>query len=152
MSDEIEDENKNTIKDQFGTGTAEDLKDRDAPSQNVGGSADLSKDEKPYKAKDGLPVLFQKDEYDIYVNKVTLESYIFHGKVIDYSIDHIEYDPKDYGVIIVMKDGRKMDLGRRIQWMIRPYWERLAEIGIVRTREGESVDGVIVPIVHIKSE
>ena len=31
--------------------------------------------------------LFTADEMDIYVNKVTLEAYIFHGKKIDYEYE-----------------------------------------------------------------
>ena len=93
--------------------------------------------------------LFTPDEIDIYVNKVTLEAYFFHGKEIDYSqIDHVEYHPNDYTVDIVRKDGTRQDLGVKIQWLVRPYLTKASEINIVRTKDGESIDGHIVPLVQ----
>lgn len=93
--------------------------------------------------------LFTPDELDIYVNKVTLEAYIFHGKKIDYqNIDHIEYNPPLHTVNIVRKDGSKQDLGVKIQWLLRPYFSKSEEINIVQTKDGESIDGIQVPIKH----
>lgn len=100
----------------------------------------------PYVPKDGLPVLFKYEDMDLYINKITLEAYIFHGKKIDYNFEKLIYDPEDYSVIVVYQDGTRKDLGVRINYQVRPYWEQLADIGIVRTVKGESVDGVMVPI------
>ena len=95
------------------------------------------------------PVLFKPDELDIYCNKVTLDAYIFHGKIIDYeSIDRLEYDHKAHTVDVVLKNGDRLDLGVKIQWLVRPYFSKAHDINIVRTQNGESVDGVIVPLVH----
>ncbi|MEM7679739.1 MAG: hypothetical protein AAF182_01885 [Pseudomonadota bacterium] len=111
------------IKDEFDTGEAQ-------PSGKEGG-------------------LFTPDELDIYVNKVTLEAYIFHGKVIEYkNIDHIEYNPPLHTVDIVYKDGSRQDLGVKIQWLLRPYFVKAEEINIVRTEKGEQIDGIQVPIKH----
>lgn len=97
---------------------------------------------------DGAPVLFAEGEMDIYVNKITLEAYIFHGKPVAQDIDRLEYDPDDHLVTVVKKDGTIMDLGAKIQWLIRPYFTRAQQVGIVQTKDGETVDGFFVPMIH----
>lgn len=93
--------------------------------------------------------LFTPDEMDIYVNKVTLDSYIFHGKEIDYnSLERLEYDPTDYSVTVVHKDATTQDLGVKIQWLVRSYFTKASDINIVQTKDGETVDGCVVPLVH----
>ena len=93
--------------------------------------------------------LFTPDEMDIYVNKVTLEAYIFHGKKVDYeAIERLEYDPNDHSVDVVMKNGTRLDLGVKIQWLVRPYFTKAGEINIVQTKDGDSIEGTIVPLVH----
>ncbi len=95
------------------------------------------------------PALFTPDEMDIYCNKVTLESYIFHGKDVNYDIIHyLEYDPVEKRVDVVMKDGTRLDLGVKIQCLVRPYFTRAKEISIVQTKNREPVDGTIVPLIH----
>ncbi len=94
-------------------------------------------------------VLFLPEEMDIYCNKVTREVFIFHGKVVEYDkISYLEYDPADYSVDVVMKDGSRMDLGVKIQWLVRPYFTKAPEIMIVQTKDGESVIGTSVPLKH----
>lgn len=98
---------------------------------------------------ENLPTLFLPDELDIFVNKITLESYIFHGKEIDYEgIKHLEYDPADHSVDVVKKDGTRYDLGVKVQWLVRPYFTKSKEINIVRTENRKSVDGIVVPLIH----
>lgn len=93
--------------------------------------------------------LFKPEELDIFTNKMTNEAFIFHGKVVDYTvIDHIEYHQKAYRFIVHYKDGRSQDLGVKAQWIIRPYIKNANEISIVRTENQKSVDGVIVPLIH----
>lgn len=93
--------------------------------------------------------LFTAEEMDIYCNKVTLESYIFHGKDVDYDpIHYLEYDPKEKRVDVVMKDGSRLDLGVKIQWLVRPYFTKAKEVSIVQTKDREPIDGTIVPIIH----
>ena len=93
--------------------------------------------------------LFTPDELDIYVNKVTLEAYIFHSKIIDYdSIARLEYNPKDHSVDVVKTDGTRMDLGVKIQWLVRPYFTKAEEINIVQTKDGQSINGKVVPLQH----
>ena len=97
----------------------------------------------------GKAVLFSPDEMDIYCNKVTKETFIFHAKEIDYdSLDRMEYDPKDYSVTIFKKDGTVLDLGVKIQWLIRPYFTKAEEIQIVQTKDGNAVNGTFLPITH----
>ena len=99
----------------------------------------------------GKPVgaLFTEDELDIYVNKVTLEAYIFHGKKIDYSeLERLEYDPLDHGVDVIKKDGSVTDLGVKIQWLVRPYFIKAEQINIVQTKDGESIDGTVIPLIR----
>jgi len=101
------------------------------------------------EASEASNVLFTPDDLDIYVNKITLESYIFHGKKIDYeNIDHVEYNPPLHTVDIVRKDGSRQDLGVKIQWLLRPYFSKSEEINIVQTKDGDSIDGIQVPLKH----
>ncbi|MFK7840074.1 MAG: hypothetical protein AB8B83_07050 [Bdellovibrionales bacterium] len=95
------------------------------------------------------PALFTSDEMDIYCNKVTLETYIFHGKEVDYDpIAYMEYDPKHKTVDIVMKDNTRMDLGVKIQWLVRPYFTKAKEVSMVRTKDREPIDGAVIALIH----
>lgn len=97
----------------------------------------------------GLPVLFTEDEMDIYCEKLTRETYIFHGKDIDYKkLKYLEYDPDEHTVDVVLKDGSRLDLGVKIMWLVRPYFSRAEFVQIVRTKNGEAVDGTDLPLVH----
>ena len=93
-------------------------------------------------------VLFQEDEFDIYVNKITKETYIFHGKPIAQDIARLEYDPKDHSVTVVKNDGTQLDLGAKVQWLVRPHFIKAREVGIVQTKDGEPVDGFMAPLFH----
>ena len=105
---------------------------------------------KPGKAKD-KPSLFLPDEMDIYCNKVTKETFIFHGKDLEYeNLDHLEYNTKAHTVDVFMKDGSVLDLGVKIQWLIRPYFTKAEEIQIVQTKDGEAINGTFLPIKHKK--
>ena len=116
---------------------------------NTGGKAPSIKSAfKPGKAA-GKPALFTSDEMDIYCNKVTLETYVFHGKDVDYTpIAYLEYDPKEKRVDVVMKDNTRIDLGVKIQWLVRPYFTKTKEVSIVQTKNREPIDGTVVPLIH----
>lgn len=97
--------------------------------------------------------VFKPDEVDIYANKLTYETFIFHGKKVDYKgIKHLEYNLDDYSVTFVYKDGARKDLGVKIQWLVRPYISKTQEISIVRTKDGVSIDGHAVPLVQVGGE
>lgn len=116
-----------------------------APSAPAKGIRDAFE---PGEAKD-KPSLFLPDEMDIYCNKITKETFIFHGKDVDYAIlERMEYDPQDYSVDVFLKDGRVLDLGVKIQWLIRPYFTKAEEIQIVQTKDGEAINGTFIPITH----
>ena len=109
----------------------------------------LSKNFKGGEAPDYGDHLFKPSELDVYTNKLTYETYIFHGKIIDYaSIDHVVYDHEAYTMTIHHKKGRTMDLGIKMEWLVRPYISKAEEIWIVRTQDGISVDGITVPLKH----
>lgn len=119
---------------------------------------DDKKEEKPQKLSDNWQEgsgthlkkpLFKPEELDIYSNKLTYESFIFHAKKIKYDeLDHIVYNADDYSMTVCYKDGRTQDLGVKIQWLLRPYIKHAQEISIVRTKDKVAVDGVIIPLVH----
>lgn len=97
----------------------------------------------------GLPVFFGPKDFDIYINKVTLDAYIFHGQKLEHDIERLDYDHADQSIVIVKKDGKRYDLGTKVQWLIRSYFRKLNEIAIVQTKDGESIDGFMVPIHHL---
>ena len=96
--------------------------------------------------------LFKPDEMDIYVNKITGENYIFYGKTIDTNIKHIEFDHVSCRMTVEMNDGRRMDLGVRIQWLIRPYIKKEQQIAVVRTKDGEALEAIMVPVLHMNAK
>lgn len=97
----------------------------------------------------GKPALFDPDKMDIYCNKVTREVFIFHLQPVDYeAIDFLEYNPKDYSVDVVLKSGGRLDLGVKIQWLVRPWFTKAEEIMIVQTKDGQSINGASFPIRH----
>lgn len=119
------DSQKGGIKDAFG-----------APGAGEGAAGDK-------------PVMFLPDEMDIYCNKITKETFIFHGKEIDYdALERLEYDPKKHVVDVFFKDGTIKDLGVKIQWLIRPYFTKAEEVQIVQTKDGEAINGTFLPITH----
>ena len=121
---------------------SDDKDDKNSKSKGISGAFE------PGEAKD-KPSLFHPDEMDIYCNKTTKESFIFHGKTIDYeALERMEYDPSDYSVDVFLKDGTVLDLGVKIQWLIRPYFTKAEEIQIVQTKDGEAINGTFLPITH----
>jgi len=108
--------------------------------------------EKPGQESEYVPArgttgrVFMPNEVDLFANKKTKETYIFHGKVIDYNISHLVYVPEDHSVIVVMNDGTRLDLGVKLQWLVRPYFLKAREVFIVRTEDKKSVDGTVVPL------
>tara|TARA_A200000113_G_scaffold88454_1_gene78963 strand:+ start:262 stop:612 length:351 start_codon:yes stop_codon:yes gene_type:complete len=100
----------------------------------------------------GVPIIFKKDEVEIYCNKLTRESYIFHEKELDYSnMSYAEYDHDSFHVHIFFKDGVMMDLGVTIKWLLRPYFSKSEEIQIIRTKNGKAFDGHFLPLKHINN-
>lgn len=115
----------------------------------TGKSESMRKTWAPGAAGKAVGALFTPDELDIYVNKVTLEAYIFHSKPLDYdTLARLEYDPADHSVDVVKTDGTRTDLGVKIQWLVRPYFTKAEEINIVQTKDGQSINGKVIPLLH----
>ena len=94
-------------------------------------------------------VLFKPEEMDLFGNKATCEIFVFHGKIVNYAaFERAEYDGDAFSVTIVHKDGRRLNLGIALGWEVRPYVARATEITFVQTKDGESVNGAAVPLVH----
>lgn len=90
--------------------------------------------------------LFMPKEVDLRVNERTSESYIFHGKVIDYDISHLEYVSDGHSIVVVMNDRTRLDLGVKLRAEIRPHFLKADQVLIIRTENRKSVGGVTVPL------
>jgi len=119
-------------------------------SEDTGNKSSIKKDWDPKGSSGGRKAaLFTPYEMDIYCNKVTREVFIFHGKTIDYDkLDYLEYDSKTHAVDVVMKDSTRLDLGVKIQWLVRPYFTKAPEIMVVQTKDGESINGTNLLLKH----
>jgi len=93
--------------------------------------------------------LFGPDDFGIYVNKITLDAYIFHGQSFGDIFERLDFDWSDNSVTVHKKDGTSLDLGSKIQWLVRPYFKKISEISIVQTRDGEAIEGFVVPVKHV---
>lgn len=85
--------------------------------------------------------LFSKNEFDIFCDKEIGETFIFHTAELGCTIDHLEYNPEDQRVTVFTNDGQQLDLGTRIQWLIRPYFAKPQIILMVRTQNGRAIEG-----------
>lgn len=90
--------------------------------------------------------LFRPDELDIFVDRQKSQAFIFHGKVIDYAISHLEYVPQGRSLVVVMTDGTRLDLGVKLRWLVRPHFLKADEVRIARTEERSEVEGITVPL------
>lgn len=89
---------------------------------------------------------FKPEDFDIYVNKLTGDTYIFHGPPLPFPVDRLEFSAADNRVTVYTKDGQAIDLGVKVQWLVRPYFKRAKTVFIVQTKNGKSIDGVEVPM------
>lgn len=96
----------------------------------------------------GRKKLFEKPtDFDIYCDRERGINYIFHGPELNCTIDHLEYDHETDRIIVFTNDHQQLDLGTKIQWLVRPYIAKEQYLFIVRTENGKPVDGVEV---HLK--
>ncbi len=86
------------------------------------------------------------DDFDIFCDRERGVNYIFHADELNCTIDHLEYDHDTQCITVITNDGQQMDLGAKVQWLVRPYIAREQEIYIVRTKDGDAIDGVLVPL------
>lgn len=92
------------------------------------------------------------DDFDIYCDREKSQNYIFHRCELDCTIDHMEYNPETQRITVFTNDGQKLDLGAKIQWLVRPYIAREQNIFIIRTKDGKGIDGVEVHLTIKKPE
>ncbi len=87
------------------------------------------------------------DDFDILCDREGGTNYIFHGSELNCNIDYLEYDPEIQRINVYTKGGQVFDLGAKIQWLVRPYLAKDQYLFIIRTKDGESIDGIEV---HLK--
>lgn len=91
--------------------------------------------------------LFNPENFDIYCDCKNNQNYIFHKGELNCTVDHLEYDPETQRITVYTNDGQKLDLGARVQWLVRPYIAKDQDIYIVKTENGKTIDGIHVPLV-----
>ncbi|MFP4097310.1 MAG: hypothetical protein ACLFP8_07015 [Alphaproteobacteria bacterium] len=95
----------------------------------------------------GRKKLFENpDDFDIVCDRERGVNYIFHGPELNCTIDHLEYDHDTQHITVITNDRQRLDLGARIQWLVRPYIAKEQYLFIIRTKDGKIVDGVEVPL------
>ncbi len=87
------------------------------------------------------------EEFDIYCDREKGINYIFHGKELGCTIDYLEYDHETQRITVHTNDRQKLDLGGKIQWLVRPYIAKEQNLFIIRTENGKAIDGIQV---HLK--
>ncbi len=98
-----------------------------------------------FGAGSGRKVLFNSpNDFDIYCDRTKGINYIFHQCELNYTIDHLEFDPETSRITVFSNDGQQVDLGAKIQWLVRPYIAKEQYLFIIRTQNGKTVDGVQV--------
>jgi len=91
-------------------------------------------------------VLFEKSEFDIFCDREMGETFIFYGKELPFTVTSLEYNPENQRVTVFTNDGQQLDLGTRIQWLIRPYFAKPQIIVMARTKNGKVMEGFEVPL------
>ncbi len=87
------------------------------------------------------------EEFDIYCDRAKGLNYIFHGKELNCTIDHLEYDHDTQHITVFTNDNQQLDLGAKVEWLVRPYIAKEQDLFIIRTENGKAIDGVQV---HLK--
>ncbi len=95
----------------------------------------------------GRSKLFENPEdFDIYCDRERGVNYIFHGPELGCTIDYLEYDPDTQRITVHTNDHQRLDLGAKIQWLVRPYIAKDQYLFIIRTKDGKAIDGVEVKL------
>ncbi|MCB1681726.1 MAG: hypothetical protein H6858_01665 [Rhodospirillales bacterium] len=110
------------------------------PSTNKKSPASM-KDDWGSSLRTSRKALFDKKDFDIFCDREMNETFIFYNTDLHYSIDYLEYNPENQRVTVFTTDGQQLDLGTRIQWLIRPYFAKPQIIIMARTKNGKVVEG-----------
>ena len=95
----------------------------------------------------GRTKLFEtQEDFDIYCDRERGLNYIFHGPELNCTIDYLEYDHDTQRITVYTNDRQQLDLGAKIQWLVRPYIAKEQNIFIIRTQDGQAIDGVEVQL------
>ncbi len=95
----------------------------------------------------GRTKLFESsNDFDIFCDHSNGVNYIFHGPELGCTIDHLEYDPETCRITVITNDSQRLDLGVRIQWLVRPHIAKEQDLFIIRTENGESIGGFEVSL------
>lgn len=95
----------------------------------------------------GRQSLFESpNDFDIYCDRERGLNYIFHGPELNCTIDFLEYDHNTQRITVHTNDRQRFDLGAKIQWLVRPYIAKEQYLFIIRTENGEPIDGVEVQL------
>ncbi len=97
------------------------------------------------------PYLFRPDDLDIYTNRVTGEAWIFHAPPISIEISEVEYHHKTKRMVFVSKEGKRYDLGVKIQPLIRATIEKISSIVVTQVTDGMPVSWFSCPVKHISA-
>ena len=101
----------------------------------------------------GEKSLFLVEEVDLFTRPSTNEYFIFHGKFVDYSLlksFELHYDQNRIKVNLL--NGHTLDLGIELKQRIMRNLSKASHVDIIRTRDGESIERLRLPIQHIKDE
>ncbi len=85
-------------------------------------------------------------DFDIYCDRERGINYIFHAPELNCTIDFLEYDHETQRITVHTNDRQRFDLGTKIQWLVRPYIAKEQNLFIIRTKDGEAIDGFEVPL------
>ncbi len=95
----------------------------------------------------GRTRLFENpDDFDIYCDRERGINYIFHAPELNCTIDFLEYDHDTQRITVHTNDRQRFDLGTKIQWLVRPYIAKEQDLFIIRTKDGQAIDGFEVPL------
>lgn len=83
-------------------------------------------------------------DFDIYCDRKKAVNYIFHGKDINYQIDHLEFNIATRRITAITQESKRLDLGAKIGSPVFPYLAREQYIFIVKTENGKALGGVQV--------
>ena len=90
--------------------------------------------------------LFMPKEVNLYFDFESPTSFIYHDKSIDYDISHLEYDAGSHSLVVVMNNQVRLDLGVKVRSRIRPLFLKNDAVQIIRTENGEVIEGITVPL------
>jgi hypothetical protein len=98
------------------------------------------------------PALFKPDEIDIFTNRKTHEAWIFHSPPLSIEISEVVYDHKSKRMTFVSKEGKRYDLGVKIQSLIRPTIEKIDHIVVTQITDGLPISWFSAPVRHTNTK